>query len=77
MYRMYLDEVGVEAMKRLDEDNFRYLSLTGVVMKLDHARDYLVPTFDRIKADVLQQDPERRFVFTASIFAIVAARFNR
>lgn len=63
MYRMYLDEVGVEAMKRLDEDNFRYLSLTGVVMKLDHARDYLVPAFDRIKADVLQQDPDTPICF--------------
>jgi Protein of unknown function (DUF3800) len=63
MYRMYLDEVGVEAMKRLDEDNFRYLSLTGVVMKLDHARDYLVPAFDRIKADILQQDPDAPICF--------------
>jgi hypothetical protein len=63
MYRMYLDEVGVEAMKRLDKDNFRYLSLTGVVMRVNHARDYLVPTFDKIKADVLQQDPDSPICF--------------
>ena len=63
MYRMYLDEVGLEAMKRLDEDNFRYLSLTGVVMKVSHARDYLVPAFDRIKADIFEQDPDRPICF--------------
>ena len=63
MYRMYLDEVGVDAMKRLNEDNFRYLSLTGVVMKKDHARDYLVPAFDRIKADILHQDPDSPICF--------------
>ena len=60
---MYLDEVGVEAMKRLDDDNFRYLSLTGVVMKVNHARDYLVPAFDKIKADLLDQDPDTPICF--------------
>lgn len=63
MYRMYLDEVGVDAMKRLHDDNFRYLSLTGVIMKTDHARDYLVPAFDRIKADILNQDPDSPVCF--------------
>jgi len=63
MYRMYLDEVGVEAIKRLHSDNFRYLSLTGVVMKLDHARDYLVPALDRVKAEVFEQDPDKPICF--------------
>lgn len=63
MYRMYLDEVGVEAMKRLDDDNFRYLSLTGVIMKVAHARDYLVPALDKIKGEVLDHDPDSPICF--------------
>jgi hypothetical protein len=54
---MYLDEVGVEQIKRLHSDKFRYLSLTGVVMKVDHARDYLVPALNQIKATVFDADP--------------------
>jgi len=50
-------------MKRLNDDNFRYLSLTGMIMKVNHARDYLVPAFDRIKADVLNQDPDAPICF--------------
>ncbi|MER8416230.1 hypothetical protein NKH21_01860 [Mesorhizobium sp. M1329] len=50
-------------MKRLNDDNFRYLSLTGAIMKKDHARDYLVPAFDRIKADILSQDPDAPICF--------------
>lgn len=60
---MYLDEVGVEAMKRFHDDNFRFLSLTGVVMKINHARDYLAPAFDRIKADIFDQDPDTPICF--------------
>lgn len=63
MYRMYLDEVGVEATKRFHDDNFRYLSLTGVVMRIAHARDYLVPAFSRIKADILNEDPDAPICF--------------
>lgn len=63
MYRLYLDEVGVETIKRLHSDNFRYLSLTGVVMKRDHARDYLQPTFNRIKAAPLREDPDQPIIF--------------
>ncbi|EXL04947.1 hypothetical protein BG36_09000 [Aquamicrobium defluvii] len=63
MYRLFLDEVGVEVVKRLHRDNFRYLSLTGVVMKLSHARDYLEPAFDRIKADIFDQDPDDPICF--------------
>jgi hypothetical protein len=63
MYRLYLDETGVEAMKRLHSDSFRYLSISGVVMKQSHARDYLVPALDGIKADIFNQDPDDRICF--------------
>lgn len=58
MYRLYLDEHGVDRMTRVDEEKFRFLSLTGVAMKVDHARDYLVPAFNLIKSQVLNEDPD-------------------
>lgn len=58
MYRMYLDEHGVDSMTRLDLDKKRYLSLTGVMMAKTHARDYLVPALNSIKAEVLDEDPD-------------------
>ncbi|KQI66863.1 hypothetical protein AN189_18600 [Loktanella sp. 3ANDIMAR09] len=66
MYRMYLDEHGVDRMTRLDLEKFRYLSLTGVVMKVEHARDYLVPAFNRIKAEVFDEDPDTPICFHRS-----------
>ena len=58
MYRLYIDEHGVDRMTRVDEQKFRFLSLTGVAMKIDHARDYLVPAFNLIKSEVLDEDPD-------------------
>ncbi|TFL17251.1 DUF3800 domain-containing protein [Jannaschia formosa] len=58
MYRLYLDEHGTDSMTRLDLPQKRYLSLTGVMMRVDHARDYLVPALSRIKADILDEDPD-------------------
>lgn len=43
MYRLYIDEVGTDDMIHLEEDNHRYLSLTGVAMEVNHARDHLAP----------------------------------
>ncbi|MEO9683088.1 MAG: hypothetical protein ABJO09_20815 [Hyphomicrobiales bacterium] len=45
-------------MTRLDLDKKRYLSLTGVIMRVDHARDFLVPALNRIKAEILNEDPD-------------------
>ena len=66
MLRMYLDEHGTEKMTRLDLEKNRYLSLTGVVMSVSHARDYLVPALNRIKAKVLHEDPDAPIIFHRS-----------
>ena len=55
---MYLDEHGVDSMTRLDLEKKRYLSLTGVIMAQDHARDYLVPALNELKADLFNEDPD-------------------
>lgn len=58
MYRLYVDEVGDDGLVRVAEAKHRYLSLTGVAMKRDHARDYLVPKFDQIKRTIFRPDPD-------------------
>lgn len=54
MYRLYVDEVGTDDLTHLDDDNNRYLSLTGVAMKITVARDDLGPRLDAIKAKSLR-----------------------
>lgn len=66
MYRLYLDEHGVDKMTRLDLEKNRYLSLTGVIVHVQHARDYLVPAFNRIKAEILNEDPDSPICFHRS-----------
>tara|TARA_R100000935_G_C2818556_1_gene158544 strand:- start:767 stop:1510 length:744 start_codon:yes stop_codon:yes gene_type:complete len=53
-------------MINLDDDNHRYLSLTGVAMKTSHARDYLGPSCDWIKTKVFDHDPDDPLIFHRS-----------
>lgn len=63
MYRLYVDEVGTDDMTNLDDDNHRFLSLTGVAMEVSHARDHLTPACDWIKAKVFDHDPDDPVIF--------------
>ena len=63
MYRLYVDEVGTDALTHLEKDKHRFLSITGVAMKLDHAADTLEPRMNWIKANVLKHDPDHPVIF--------------
>ncbi|MBB4142732.1 DUF3800 domain-containing protein [Rhizobium rhizoryzae] len=63
---MYVDEVGHDDLTNLEEDNYRYLSLTGIAMKVTDARDDLTPRFDWIKANVFDHDPDDPLIFHRS-----------
>jgi hypothetical protein len=58
MFRLYVDEVGTDDLTHTEKDNQRYLSLTGVAMRIDHARDQLATNMNWIKANVLKHDPD-------------------
>ena len=58
MYRLYVDEVGTDALTHLDKDKHRFLSLTGVAMKIADARDLLEPAVNRLKAQIYRHDPD-------------------
>lgn len=57
-FRLYLDEVGTDALTSLDKDKHRYLSLTGVIMRVNDARDILEPKLNAVKATIFNHDPD-------------------
>jgi hypothetical protein len=63
MYRLYVDEVGTDDLGHLDEDHERYLSLTGIAMKIDDARDDLTPKMNWIKTTVFGHDADDPVIF--------------
>ncbi|MCZ4298657.1 DUF3800 domain-containing protein [Henriciella marina] len=58
MYRLYLDEVGTDGLNHLDVDKHRYLSLSGVVMKLGTVNDDLTRRINDIKFNIIRHDPD-------------------
>lgn len=63
MYRLYVDEVGHNQVKTMNKDSQKYLSLTGVAMRVSHARDVLEPALNIIKADLFDHDPDNPICF--------------
>lgn len=66
VYRLYVDEHGTDTLKNLDHPQNRYLSLTGVAMEISHARDFLTPEMNRIKSEILKDDPDSPAIFHLS-----------
>jgi hypothetical protein len=62
MYRLYVDEVGTDDVGSVETDSERFLSLTGVAMRVDVARDELEPQMNRLKADIFEHDPDEPIV---------------
>lgn len=61
MFRLYLDEVGSDDLGAVDRDEHRYLSLTGVISRLNEVRDVMSPALIRLKARCFDFDPDERF----------------
>ncbi len=57
-YRIYVDEVGNPDLESSDNPNHRFLSLTGVVIRLDHVRDVLHPQMEALKAKYFDYHPD-------------------
>jgi hypothetical protein len=63
VYRLYVDEVGTDDMNALEIDDHRYLSLTGVAMRITDARDDLTPKMNWVKKEVFDNDPDSPLIF--------------
>ena len=48
MYRMYIDEVGNSDLDSSHDPRHRYLSLTGIIMELEHVREIVFPGLEQL-----------------------------
>ncbi|MEW6412516.1 MAG: DUF3800 domain-containing protein [Candidatus Zixiibacteriota bacterium] len=61
-YRMYVDETGTHDLRRFTSDNERYLSLTGVIIDLEHVRTVIHPQLERLKCHAFGQHPDEPII---------------
>jgi hypothetical protein len=52
IFRLFVDEVGHASMKATEHPNERYLSLTGVIMRLQHEQEIFTPALDALKVRI-------------------------
>ena len=57
-YRVYIDETGNSDLGSSDNPNQRFLSLTGIIISLDHVRERVFPEFERLKAKHFTSHPD-------------------
>jgi hypothetical protein len=57
-YRMYVDEVGNSDLGASNNPNHRYLSLTGVIIELDHVERVVHPELEALKARYFSSHPD-------------------
>lgn len=62
-YRIYIDEVGSSDLKSTMDPVNRYLSLTGVVIDLQHVKDTITPDMEALKNTFFLQHPDDPIIF--------------
>jgi hypothetical protein len=62
-YRIYIDEVGNPDLESSDNPNHRFLSLTGVVIELQHVKEIVHPQMEEIKSKYFSSHPDDPIIF--------------
>lgn len=62
-HRLYVDETGNSDMGASVDPNHRYLSLTGVIVALDHIQNVIHPEMERLKQSYFHSHPDDPIVF--------------
>lgn len=62
-YRMYVDEVGNPDLRSSDNPNHRFLSLTGVIIDLEHVRNRIHPEMEQLKRQNFDSHPDEPLIF--------------
>ena len=57
-FRMYVDEVGNSDLESTDNPNHRFLSLTGVIIELEHVRHVSNPQMEALKQKYFAAHPD-------------------
>lgn len=62
-YRIYIDETGNSDLESSDLPNHRFLSLTGVILSVDYAKERLHPDMEQIKERFFEHHPDEPVIF--------------
>jgi len=62
-YRIYIDEVGNTDLNSSDNPNHRFLSLTGVIIKLGYVSKILNPEMESLKKSFFDSHPDEPVLF--------------
>jgi len=62
-YRIYIDEVGSSDLKATADPVNRFISLTGVVIDLQHVKEVITPEMNELKNRFFSQHPDEPIVF--------------
>lgn len=62
-YRIYIDEVGNPDLGSSDNPNQRFLSLTGVIISLDHVASTVHPAMEALKERFFGSHPDEPVIF--------------
>ncbi len=62
-YRIYIDEVGNPDLESSNNPNHRFLSLTGVILDLDHVKGVVHPQMEVLKVSYFHHHPDDPVIF--------------
>ena len=62
-YRIYIDEVGSSDLNGTQDPVNRYLSLTGVVIELQHVKETITPEMEALKTKYFNSHPDEPIIF--------------
>lgn len=62
-YRLYIDEVGNSHLGSSHNPNQRYLSLTGIIIKLEYVEEHLYPDIENLKRKYFNSHPDDPVIF--------------
>lgn len=65
-FRIYIDEVGNPDLESSDNPNHRFLSLTGVILNLEHVQQTVHPQMEALKTRYFVHHPDEPVVFHRS-----------
>ncbi|NGX43165.1 MAG: hypothetical protein K940chlam7_01456 [Chlamydiae bacterium] len=57
-YRLYVDEVGNPDFGSCHNNNHRFLSLTGVILDLEHVQNFVHPEMEKLKEGFFDHHPD-------------------
>ena len=60
---MYMDETGDDGLRRADDPRHRFLSLTGVIIGVEHVSAAVYPEMERIKTRYFGSHPDEPVIF--------------